>query len=321
MRKSDSICHQGAKSPKSTKNFRGIWCFGDLVAGVFACIYPLTTYARGLKLFLYLCSMKISVIGIGVLLLVCCNFTACNDFAHADNNKSNVAESLIKPLPVDICTDSIDFLLPAPTPLVYTLTEQSIISAGLVDVQTIDSSIVIDLKYSTTDNFLGIDVYGDFNKCYLQPDVAEKLKRAQFFLKSQFPYYNLIIYDAARPRSVQHKMWDTIDVPYYERSKYVSNPYGGSLHNFGAAVDVSIIDQNGYVLDMGTPYDYFGELAYPREEDRMIQEGKLTHKQLLSRELLRDAMQNAGFFGITTEWWHFNSCCRKEAYTKYAIIE
>ena len=93
------------------------------------------------------------------------------------------------------------------------------------------------------------------------------------------------------------------------------------MHNFGAAVDLSIINENGYVLDMGTEYDYFGELAYPREEDRMIKEGKLSHKQLLNRELLRSVMEQSGFSGITTEWWHFNSCRRSEAYTLYPIIE
>ena len=116
-------------------------------------------------------------------------------------------------------------------------------------------------------------------------------------------------------------MWDTIAVPYSEKSKYVSNPKNGSLHNFGAAVDLSIVDQNGIELDMGTKYDYFGELAYPREEERMIKEGKLTHIQLLNRELLRTVMIAGGFFGITTEWWHFNSCKRNEAYSRYKIIE
>ena len=195
------------------------------------------------------------------------------------------------------------------------------LEAGLIDIKTIDTSIVVDLRYSTNNNFLGLDMYGDFNNCYLQPDVAEKLKCSQEILKSRFPFYNLIIFDAVRARSIQRKMWDTIDVPYCERSKYVSNPNNGSLHNFGAAVDVSIIDAHGIELDIGTAYDYFGELAYPREEERMIEEGKLTHIQLLNRKLLREVMESGGFMGITTEWWHFNSCYRKEAYEKYKIIE
>jgi D-alanyl-D-alanine dipeptidase len=266
--------------------------------------------------------MKISVIGIGVLLLVCCIFSACNDFAHADNKKNIDTISVIHLPSIELCDDSIlQKSNVLPFPFIFLPTEQAFIGAGCVDITIIDSSIIVDLKYSTADNFLGFDVYGDLNTCYLQLEVAEKLKHAQQILKSQFPFYNLIIYDGARPRSVQHKMWDTINVPYSERSKYLSNPNGGSLHNFGAAVDISIIDENGFVLDMGTPYDFFGELAYPREEDRMIEEGKLSHKQLLNRELLRSCMNQAGFFGITTEWWHFNSCCRKEAYIKYPIIE
>jgi D-alanyl-D-alanine dipeptidase len=155
----------------------------------------------------------------------------------------------------------------------------------------------------------------------LQPDIAQKLKHAQHLLRAKFPYYRLIVYDAARPRSIQNIMWAIIDVPCYEKSKYLSDPYGGSLHNFGAAVDIGIIDENGITLDMGTPFDYFGELAYPREECRMIKEGKLTYKQLLSREVLRGVMRQAGFSGITTEWWHFNSCSRDTAYEKYEIIE
>ncbi|MCW3102012.1 MAG: peptidase vanX D-ala-D-ala dipeptidase [Bacteroidetes bacterium] len=199
--------------------------------------------------------------------------------------------------------------------------EQQLIAAGLVEIASADSSISVDLKYSSCDNFLFADMYGDLEKCYLQPDVALKLKKAQELLKEKYPYYSLIVFDGVRPRSIQARMWDTIAVPAYERSKYVSNPQNGSLHNFGAAVDLSIIDENGILLDMGTPYDFFGELAYPREEQRMIREGRLTHKQLFNREILREAMQAAGFTGITTEWWHFNSCSRNEAVLKYKIVE
>ncbi len=265
--------------------------------------------------------MKMLVI-IGMMILVSCSFMACNYFAHADNNTNNSFVKSIKTT-TNKSPEITKIVLPksSETPTIITPTEQSIINAGLVDIKSIDSTIVVDLKYSTTDNFLGVDVYGDFNRCYLQPDVADKLKLSQLFLKSKFPYYSLIVYDAARPRSVQRIMWDTVDVPHQERSKYLSNPQGGSLHNFGAAVDISIIDKDGYVLDMGTPYDFFGELAYPREEARLLNEGKLSYKQLLNRELLRSVMQKGGFWGITTEWWHFNSCSRDIAYSKYKIIE
>ncbi|MBA3705591.1 MAG: M15 family metallopeptidase [Bacteroidetes bacterium] len=253
-----------------------------------------------------------------IIVLQCCS---C-DYSHRQNNNSKeIVKVSIDTPSISRKTDSINLSLSLQSSLIYTATEQHIIDAGLTDIKTIDSNIVVDLKYSTDDNFLGFDIYGAFNKCYLQPDVAKKLKGAQLLLKSRFPYYNLIVYDAVRPLRIQYKMWDNIKVPYTERSKYLSNPKNGSLHNFGAAVDLSIIDENEYDLDMGTPYDYFGELAYPREEERMIKEGKLTRLQLLNRKILRDVMQEAGFMGITTEWWHFNSCSRNEAFSKYKIIE
>ena len=263
---------------------------------------------------------KILVLSI-VFVLVVCSFEACDYFAHANNEAkvSTVVPEIIEPTVV--AADTLEKAVFIPTPLFIGEIEKSMLEAGLIDIKTIDTSIVVDLKYSTNNNFLGLDMYGDFNKCYLQPDVAEKLRCSQEVLKSRFPFYNLIIFDAVRARSIQRKMWDTIDVPYYERSKYVSNPTNGSLHNFGAAVDVSIIDAHGIELDMGTPYDYFGELAYPREEERMIEEGKLTHIQLLNRKLLREVMESGGFMGITTEWWHFNSCNREYAKAKYKMID
>lgn len=265
--------------------------------------------------------MKGSVIGICIVLLACCGFTACNYFAHADTARNTAFKAPAKSTPAGVNTPADLRQTPKVLPLTLTLMEQSILNAGLVDIKTVDSSIVVDLKYSTPDNFLCMDVYGVFNKCYLQPEVAQKLKQAQQYLKTQFPYYSLIVYDAARPRSVQRIMWDSVDIPHIHRGKFLSSPGGGSLHNFGAAVDIGIVDDNGFELDMGTPYDYFGELAYPREEPRMLMQGRLTHRQVFNREILRTAMQQAGFGGITTEWWHFNSCSREAAYKKYTIIE
>ncbi len=199
--------------------------------------------------------------------------------------------------------------------------EQILINAGLINIKDIDTSIKVDLKYSTTDNFLGINMYGDFKECYLQAVVAIKLAKAQKELKDTFPDYSLIVYDAVRPRSIQKLMWDSIKVKEKDRPKYLSNPKYGSLHNFGAAVDVSIVDESGKELDMGTPFDSFEELAYPVLEKQMLKKGLLTNKQVGNRKLLRYVMYKAGFFNIQTEWWHFNSCYRKEAREKYAMIE
>lgn len=262
--------------------------------------------------------MNRPIISVFILITVAFSISSCNDFARADGEqKANYTiNKQLQTAPVDSNLKTYEL-----SENKTCLTEKSVIECGLVDIKSIDSTIIVDMKYSTTDNFIGVDVYGDFNKCYLQPDVAQKLKLAQQYLKEKYPYYSLIVYDAARPRSVQRIMWDTVKIPVVERTKYLSNPNGGSLHNFGAAVDISIVDENGHTLNMGTPYDYFGELAYPKEEQRLLAEGKLTNKQILNRDILRTVMYKAGFWGIATEWWHFNSCTRDVAYQKYKIIE
>jgi len=210
----------------------------------------------------------------------------------------------------------------APVPKVITELEQQIIAAGLIELSGLDTTFVVDLRYTTTNNFLEADVYGDYDALYLQPDVAEKLVAAHTLLKSKHPHYRILIFDAVRPRSVQQKMWDLLaDVPVNERIRYVSNPKNGSLHNFGAAVDVSIVDSAGNPLDMGTEFDHFGELAFPRKELEMLQQGQLTQQQIDNRMLLREVMHPSGFWVLPTEWWHFNSCSREEAYKRYTLVE
>lgn len=158
--------------------------------------------------------------------------------------------------------------------IVKSATEKYLDSLGLVKVCTLDSSLRIDIRYSTPDNFVGKDIFGDFVACYLQKDVAEKLIKAHRLLHDRFPYYRFVIFDGARPVSIQQMMWDSVKLPSSDRQKYLSNPENYSLHNFGAAVDLSIEDEDGRELDMGTPYDYFGTEAHPRNEQILFSEGK-----------------------------------------------
>ena len=202
-----------------------------------------------------------------------------------------------------------------------TFLEQKLISFGLVNIKTLDATINVTLKYSTEDNFLHKNMYGELQNCYLQKDIAKKLINAQKLLKEKFPFYSLIVYDGVRPLSIQQMMWDELQVPEKLKDKYVSNPEVGSLHNFGCAVDVSIVNEEGWTMDMGTPYDYFGELGHPIAEHRMIEEGKLTWRQFENRKLLREVMTASGFTGITTEWWHFNGSSLKIAGEKYHIVD
>ena len=199
--------------------------------------------------------------------------------------------------------------------------EQSLIDKGLVNVQSVDSTILVDLRYSTTNNFVGVDVYGALDNAYLQAEPARRLAQANAYLKEREPDYTLYIFDAVRPRRVQQILWDTLDYPEKEKPKYVANPQEGSIHNYGAAVDLTIADASGSPLDMGTGFDYFGVLAYPTKEEEMLAQGKLTSEQIANRQLLRTVMTRAGFTPIKTEWWHFNAFSRKEADQKYGIVE
>jgi D-alanyl-D-alanine dipeptidase len=199
---------------------------------------------------------------------------------------------------------------------------ETISKHDLVDIQELDPTLLVELKYSTTDNFMKMDVYGDLETCYLRKVPAEMLEKAHSILKETHPDLRLLIYDGLRPRSIQWILWNTLnDVPESERSNFVANPKSGSIHNFGAAVDLTVAHKNGTPLDMGTHYDYFGDLAFPRLEDSLIVVGDLTIEQVNNRLILRDAMTQAGFSPITTEWWHFDSFPYKETKRKFSIIE
>jgi zinc D-Ala-D-Ala dipeptidase len=193
---------------------------------------------------------------------------------------------------------------------------------GMVDVQTLDSSIRVHLRYGTTDNFMQTDFYEGFNKGYLQPEVAKMLVEASAELKRMHPHLRLLVWDAARPRSVQQKMWDAVvPPPGVFKGLFVSNPSYGSLHNYGCAVDVTIFDiMLNRELDMGSDLDHFGPEAWPVEEARLLKNGKLTGEQVTNRRLLRSVMYHAGFWNIQTEWWHFNAMRREVARAKYRMI-
>lgn len=192
---------------------------------------------------------------------------------------------------------------------------------GLVDVQQINAAIQIDLKYTTTDNFLRERVYTRLHKAYLQKDVALRLSAVQNELSREYPGYQLLIYDAVRPVSVQEKMWRALDsLPVKDRVKFVSNPKNLSLHNMGAAIDLTILDANGEALDMGAGFDDIRKIAYPCLEDSFLRVGQLTRLQVQNRKILRSAMQSQGFRQLPTEWWHFNACSREEAKRKYKVL-
>lgn len=191
---------------------------------------------------------------------------------------------------------------------------------GMVDVGMMDTTLRIELIYATPDNFLGKAVYSGITRPWLHPKAAEMLIKAQRLLKEKKPTWNLLIYDAARPMSVQRKMWALVRGT--NKVNYVSNPaHGGGLHNYGMAVDLTIVDEFGTPLPMGTSFDFFGEEAHTTHEETLLQNGKLTRQEFENRRFLRRIMQQAGFRVIPYEWWHFNACSRTEARKSYNVLD
>ena len=166
---------------------------------------------------------------------------------------------------------------------------------GFVNIAEADSTIAIDLMYTRADNFTGRVLYEDLHEAYLHPDALKGLLRAQQELKKRHPRNRLIVYDAARPMSVQQKM-------------------------YGLAVDISILDEAGVPLPMGTKVDYLGPVAHITNEAALVQSGKMTKQEQENRQLLRTIMRAAGFRTLPSEWWHFNWCSRQEAKQKYRVI-
>jgi zinc D-Ala-D-Ala dipeptidase len=176
-------------------------------------------------------------------------------------------------------------------------------------------NVTIDARYSTTNNFTGTDLYGDYSGCYLHPIAAEKLRKAASILSEEHPGWKLKVFDALRPVSVQKAMWRSVKGK--PDARYVANPAQGSHHNYGFAVDLTLIDEHGNELDMGTDYDAFSPLSMPRNELSSLKKGLLAKNQIANRELLRHLMKRAGFHGIQIEWWHFNAVSWKRVRAGY----
>ena len=189
---------------------------------------------------------------------------------------------------------------------------------GMVDAQAVVPELQVDLRYATPDNFLGEAVYGDLRQCFLQRDAARMLADAQIALRAAHPGLRLRVYDCARPQFVQERMWKL--VAGTPEADYVADPAKRSIHNFGCAVDLTVADAAGAPLDMGTPHDFFGELARPDRERQLLAAGKLTAAQHANRLSLRKAMTDAGWRVLASEWWHFDCASQKETRRRFPAI-
>jgi D-alanyl-D-alanine dipeptidase len=191
---------------------------------------------------------------------------------------------------------------------------------GFVNIAEIDSAIWVHLVYSTEDNFFGTILYEDIRKAFLLHEVAKKLSEARRLLQAENPNLTLLVYDAARPISVQERMWE--EAIKYGKCAYVANPKnGGGLHNYGAAVDLTLCNAAGVPLPMGSPYDHLGSESNIDREHELLREGKITQQEFDNRKLLRRVMTEAGFRTVPYEWWHFNLVSRTQAIATLQIIE
>ena len=160
-----------------------------------------------------------------------------------------------------------------------------------VELKALDSSIILDLKYATTDNFVKEQLY-DCGRCFLRHEAAHQLVKVHQML--QLEGLGLKLFDCYRPLPVQQRLWDK-----FQNASYVTPPSKGSMHNRGLAVDLTIVDSGGKELDMGTEFDYFGKEAHHTFEGH-------SESILANRVLLKSTMKAFGFKPIRTEWWHYS---------------
>jgi CubicO group peptidase (beta-lactamase class C family)/D-alanyl-D-alanine dipeptidase len=164
----------------------------------------------------------------------------------------------------------------------------------LVDLSTLDPSIHFDIRYATTNDFLGEPVYSEA-KAYLQRPAAEALLRVDRKLKDMG--YGLLIHDAYRPWYVTKIFWDATPD---DKKIFVADPSQGSRHNRGCAVDLSLYDlKTGKPVEMTGVYDEMSERSYAFYPGG-------TSIEHWHRDILRRAMEAEGFQVYEFEWWHFD---------------
>ena len=176
-------------------------------------------------------------------------------------------------------------------------------SAGFRHLSTI-AGIAVDLRYAGPNNFIGRDLYSPYDCAWLRVEAASALERVVAWLAARRSGARMLVLDALRPQRVQQELWDALAGT--DLQMYLADPTRGSIHSYGMALDVTIVDEAGQELDMGTGFDDMTELSHPALEEGFLARGDLTGVQVANRQLLRDAMFQAGFVGIKTEWWHFD---------------
>lgn len=210
---------------------------------------------------------------------------------------------------------------------------------NLVDIKSVPGAedIIVCLKYSTNDNFVGKDMYGDLEVAYFTPSFARKVVRAQQILKQRNPDLTLLIYDAARPISVQRYMRSLVQGTALQ--DFVADGTKGGRHNFGVAVDLTIATNAGVPLDMGAGFDDFTDKAavkgtsdtndaanrnikvYTTYINALAKRGLISQQAAKNRIMLVEVMLEAGLYPYRREWWHYEEIApMSEVRTKNKLL-
>ena len=167
-----------------------------------------------------------------------------------------------------------------------------------------------DLRYASRNNFAGVELYRGMDCAWLRVEAAAGLEAAAVWLARCRPGWRIVVLDALRPQRVQQAIWD--DVAGTPKEHYFANPLRGSIHSFGMAVDVSLLDPQGREADMGSGFDEMAPASHPALHAEHLKSGVLTPAHVGERECLAAAMAHGGFHGIATEWWHFDHGDREQ---------
>jgi zinc D-Ala-D-Ala dipeptidase len=175
---------------------------------------------------------------------------------------------------------------PVPTPLPISQEE-------LVDIKTVDPTILVELRYAGSKNVAGRPLYPPDMPALVRASVAQRLVKAQGYLQQS--RYGLKIWDAYRPPLAQTQLWQL-----FQNASFVANPIDGrgSLHTWGVAVDATLVDDKGNELAMPTDFDVFTPAAGLHYKGN-------NPEVALHLKILQAAMKRGGFYGLRTEWWHF----------------
>jgi zinc D-Ala-D-Ala dipeptidase len=133
--------------------------------------------------------------------------------------------------------------------------------------------IAVDLRYASPNNFVGRDVYVGLDCAWLRREAASGLESARDFLRAHQPQWTLVVFDALRPQRIQEALYLALEGTPLVR--YLAHPERGSIHSFGMAVDVGLLDASGQELDMGAGFDEMDAVSHPEYEAEMLAQGRL----------------------------------------------